>query len=266
MLGRNSRVRTWLFCALSSRVAVYDVSMESGLTAIERIRAMMPVRVGARTPGLFGAAIAACLLVHDASAEDRRPAVASAQTLRASELIANLEPDIAQDLFKQGWALVDTPGPEDGHFDGFEALVIFELPPDQVMGLLSQTTRQREFRPDLSSIDTIEQNEDGSVEEHRMRVMFVKIVYRLHYHVSAENSLIQWKLKPAPPENSLDEIEGFWELHPMQVGRTLARFGSRVRIGKALPSFLENIVTRSKLPENIKNSRRWVNSNGSYRP
>ncbi len=235
--------------------------MHSGL-----VRAKEQVRARARTHALLGAAIAVCLLVDSAPAEDEEPEKAPARASRASELIANLEPDAADDLFKQGWALVDTPGPEDGHFDGFEALVIFDLPPDRVMDLLSQTTRQREFRPDVASIKTIRQTKDGSVDEHRMRIMFIKIVYRLRYKVSAENGLIQWKLEPEPPENGVEEIEGFWELHSMQLGRTLARFGTRVQVGNALPSFLEDMVTRSKLPGSIENTRKWVNSNGTYRP
>ena len=44
------------------------------------------------------------------------------------------------------------------------------------------------------------------------------------------------------------------------------RFGSRIDVGPALPAFLQDMATRSKLPEAMQNVRRWVDSGGTWRP
>ena len=58
----------------------------------------------------------------------------------------------------------------------------------------------------------------------------------------------------------------FWELYELDEKRTLARFGTALEVGPALPTFLQDMVTRSKLPASIEHCRKWVNSDGTYRP
>jgi hypothetical protein len=150
-------------------------------------------------------------------------------------------------------------------FRGVQALVLFEKPPERVYRLLSQTARQQEYRPDLLGIDTLERLPDGSVDEHRMRILFRNVVYRLRYRLDPAAQRITWSLA-RNYEHDLREIEGFWQLHPLGEGETLARFGTRVDIGPAFPTFLQEFVNRRNLPQVIERTRRWVDSDGTDRP
>ena len=98
-----------------------------------------------------------------------------------------------------------------------------------------------------------------------MRIMFFDLTYRIRYQIDFDIGLISWKLDP-DFENSLQALEGFWELYQLDDQRTLARFGTALEAAPALPAFLQDMVTRSKLPNSIEHCRKWVNSDGTYRP
>ena len=52
----------------------------------------------------------------------------------------------------------------------------------------------------------------------------------------------------------------------MEDGRTLGRSGTSVDVGSAVPAFLQDWLTRKKLPQTMERVRLWVDSGGTYRP
>lgn len=215
-------------------------------------------------PLALTSAVLASLLPIGAQAKERAD-LAVAETTRGTALLASMPTGASKRLFDRGWTLVDRAEREDGHFDGIQAFVLFERPKLRVLRLLSQTARQKEYNPDVNSVETIEYRGDGPLDEYRMRIMFVKVVYRIRYHIDFDAGRISWELDP-DFENDVEALEGFWELHELDDGRTLGRFGTTVKVGPALPSFVQDMVTRSKLPSSIERTRKWVNSDGTYRP
>jgi hypothetical protein len=146
-----------------------------------------------------------------------------------------------------------------------EALVLFQKPRDETLKLLIQTARQPEFRPELAKVIEIERTPEGTVEEQRMKIMFVSVVYRLRYRVDAPAWRIEWRLDDRF-DNALSEVQGFWELHELDAGNTLARFGTVVDVGPALPGPLQDWATRKNVPQTLDRTRRWVDSDGRWRP
>ncbi len=145
------------------------------------------------------------------------------------------------------------------------ALVLFDRPRDRVMRLLTQTGRQREFRTDLRELETVQFFEDGSLDEHLIRIMLVSMAYRLRYHFDFPRCRITWRLDPSY-ENPVERIEGYWVLHALGRGQTVGRFGTRVDVGASVPRYLQDYATRQKVPELVERVRRWVNSDGRWRP
>jgi hypothetical protein len=143
--------------------------------------------------------------------------------------------------------------------------VVFDAPIETVYRLLSQSARQVEYRPELSSVEIVEVRSDGSVDEHHLRILFQGYVYRIAYQMDPKQRRIEWRLDERF-ENDLDRVVGFWELHPMQDGRTLGRSGTSVDVGTHVPGFVQDWITRKNLPTTMEHVRRWVNSGGTYRP
>lgn len=182
------------------------------------------------------------------------------------EVLQGLPAELSSRLLERKWLVLQEVDQNQAGLTGgyILAYVIFDRPRAEVYGLLSQTERQVEFRPELRAVERIRTLPDGEIDEHRIKIMLFKIVYRLRYHLDPSAGLIQWQLDPSF-DNDLDRAEGFWELHAMKDGRTLARFGTAVDVGAALPSSIQDMVTRSKVPKTIEACRRWVDSDGEAR-
>ena len=156
--------------------------------------------------------------------------------------------------------------PSDGLSKGqVEALVLFSQPPDKVWKMLLLRERQREYRPELTSIRVVERKERELIEEQHLTIAFLSVAYRLRNRFDPGTRILTWELDPSF-ESTLPHISGYWELHAFTGNRTLARFGTKVSVSSAVPSFLENAITRKNVPESLENTRRWVDSNGQWRP
>ena len=89
--------------------------------------------------------------------------------------------------------------------------------------------------------------------------------YWVRYRMDPARTAMRWGLEPGRA-NDLQRADGFWELYPLEGGRTLGRFGATVDVGSAVPRFFQGWVTRKNLPRTIDRARRWVDSGGSWRP
>jgi hypothetical protein len=194
---------------------------------------------------------------------------------QALELLAAYGPDVVQQLEREGVVIVEHPAPVQGEGsqqagrEGREgwvwALVLFEQPWKRSFSLLAQTDRQREFRKELGSVVSLERYPEGAVDEHRLKVLFVPIVYRLRFSIKYPEKHLEWELD-RDFDNGIDLLSGYWELYEYGEWRTLALFSTGVRVGKALPRWLQDSITRRSVPNSLQATRHWVDSDGSWRP
>jgi hypothetical protein len=147
--------------------------------------------------------------------------------------------------------------------DGYShAFVYFSQPRERVLELLSQTARQGEF---LShKIVSVYRSGNESIDEHRMYVLFTRLFYRVRNTWDPNQWTIMWHLDPEF-DNSLLMLRGYWYLHSYK-GGTLGVYGSKVDAGRIVPTSLQAVLTTKKLRRVIQHFRKWVDSNGSYRP
>jgi hypothetical protein len=143
--------------------------------------------------------------------------------------------------------------------------VLFSQPPEKVWELLLQRERQQEFRPELTALSVTERDANGLLEEQHLKIAFLTVSYRLRDRFDAANRTLSWELDPSF-ESMLEHVSGYFELHELAGGRTLARFGTKVSVSPAVPGFLQNGITRKNVPETLENTRQWVDSDGRWRP
>jgi hypothetical protein len=197
--------------------------------------------------------IAAALLV----STDSSTAPQTAETV-----LADYPPKIVQKLHKKNLALL--PNVQDGSIY-IGALVLFDQSIDKAHHLLSQTERQHEYLPELKRADIIRRDGSVVINEHHVRVMFIGLSYRIRTQSDFDSGRIWWVLDPTH-DNDLDVLEGYWELYKIDDSRTLGRFKTRVVLGPLIPRFIQNAATRRNVPRVVERARRWVNSEGAYRP
>jgi hypothetical protein len=186
--------------------------------------------------------------------------------LSAEQVLASEPPEIVERLMDQKLLVLEEVGA--GRESFIVAFVIFERSVEDVLGLLRQANRQIEYRPELDSVETIRKLEDGRIDEQRIRIMFTKFVYRLRYRdLTSSEGRLEWALDP-DFDNDMATFEGFWEFHPFEQdpNRTLARFGSNVDVGRAVPRFIQKRMSRKTVLTYLKNCRLWIDSDGEWRP
>lgn len=216
-----------------------------------RIARCLAVAAGA----LFVALEASGQTAAQAAVPRNRPA--SAQALLGSQ-----PEKVVEELMEERLVLMKSEGGDAGLV---EALVLFSVPPDQAWELLVQRERQSEYRPELTGIEVITREEGGLLEEQHLRIAFVSVSYRLQNRFEPEKHTLTFEIDPSY-ESMIQHVSGYWELHELEGGRTLARFGTRVNVSAAVPGFLQNGITRKNVPQSLENTRQWIDSGGRWRP
>src|SRR5215467_5554421 len=92
-----------------------------------------------------------------ASAAGGQPAVPGERPTSAQALLDAQPKGRLEELLRKHFVLLPSEGLPKGQV---EALVIFAQPPDKVWPLLLQRERQREYRPELTSVAVIERTPD----------------------------------------------------------------------------------------------------------
>jgi hypothetical protein len=180
----------------------------------------------------------------------------------AETILAGYPSETVQRLHEENLTLL--PSASDGSLY-IGALVVFDQPLELTQRLLAQSERQHEFLPELKRTDTIRWDGAAVINEHHVRVMFIRLRYRVRTEYDFDSGRIWWTLDPTH-DNDLDVLEGNWEFYEMDDSRTLGRFATRVVLGPAIPDFLQNAATRRNVPRVVERMRLWVNSEGTYRP
>jgi ribosome-associated toxin RatA of RatAB toxin-antitoxin module len=141
------------------------------------------------------------------------------------------------------------------------ALVLFEQDADAVFELLTQTHRQDEYLPLVQSAKTIERYGSGNLDQHELEVLFVDLIFRVRHRWDAKERKISWSLDPSY-DNDLRRMDGSWKIYPLEADRSIGEYASRVDIGRLLPDFVQQLLTRRDLPKALHAQRTWVNSGG----
>jgi hypothetical protein len=185
-----------------------------------------------------------------------RPGAAAARPSSAQAWLARAGPEVLATLERDKVAF-PAAGSLEPCTDLTPALVVFDQPLETVFALLLQTERQAEYLPQVSDLRAVSRTPGPHVDRHEVSILFKRIVYHVEQHWSRAERRIWWQLSPAH-DNDIRALEGFWELHPVDGGRTLGVYGSRVDVGPVLPQRMQARLTRNNVQEAIRALRAWV--------
>jgi hypothetical protein len=211
-------------------------------------------RLGLSPRALAGACLLAAVLA--AALAEAEPSAEALLAAAPSGLRSKLESE----------RVVVLDAASEPHLAGFVvALAIFSRPRRDVVELVSQSARQAEYRPELTSVAVISDGAQERVDEHHLSILFKDVAYRLRYRRDPETDRIEWALDPGF-DNDLERLDGFWEFYDLPGERTLGRFGSRVDVGPAFPDFVQQRLSRQTVIRTVENCRQWVDAHGEWRP
>ena len=143
------------------------------------------------------------------------------------------------------------------------AYLIFSQPITTVWKLMLHPEKEATFLPDLNSSKLLWRKGNKVEVEFTVKIMFVKVVYRVIHTYYPEKYYFNWTLDPNY-DNDLKYFYGEWQLYPLPNGKTLAKYMAIVHASPLVPGFIERKLAKSNIPKNMKAFQKWINSNGKY--
>jgi len=146
-----------------------------------------------------------------------------------------------------------------------QSALIFQKPIEEVHGLLTRTERQEEYLPHLDRAVLVKREGNRDIIEFLLHFSFIDIRYQVkHYYGEPGEYRMSWALNP-DFKNEIAQLEGYWKFYRLDNTRTLARYGTLVRVGRLVPKFIEDALSRKDIPKSVGQLKKWVESGGTWR-
>lgn len=163
-----------------------------------------------------------------------------------------------QDLDKGKIVFSTTNSGEQAQSTLIEAAVVFDVTPQETWRLLSKTEDQIKYLKEIDELNIIKTEPTLNIQEFKLKIAFLTIVYRVIHRFDESNQYIYWGLDPSF-NNDLEDLRGFWRFYPYGQGKTLARYGSNVSI-KNIPDWIEAIFKKSGVKKSLLAVKKYVDS------
>lgn len=197
-----------------------------------------------------------------AAAEGKKGPPPNALTDKDPKAYEGLSDKQIAELKEKGLVILDKPETVQGK-QYISAAILFDQDIDTVYDLLTQGWRQEEYLKQLDRSILLKKWDGGDHLDMYVEVMGVEINYRVIGDRDKENYRSSWSLDP-DYDNDMKEMTGYWQFYWIDEGHTLARYGTRVEVGKWIPDFVQEFMTKQSLPESLSTQKKWVDSGGTY--
>ncbi len=144
------------------------------------------------------------------------------------------------------------------------AAMIFNQDIDTVWDLMMQTWRQEEFLPGCHGSKLVRKWEGGDLVDFQVRILGVKIDYRIQHFKVKSRYYFHWTLDPEY-DNDMKEVMGFYRYYWIDENHTLARYGTSVETKVLIPPKIQKLLLKQSLPEALGAAKKWVDSGGTYK-
>jgi carbon monoxide dehydrogenase subunit G len=204
---------------------------------------------------LLGAATVCCLALAPAAhgGEDRR---AKAPTFTKGE-IRKLEEG---EVVRRHETFEDAKGRSRGR--GLAAVLV-DAPPKAVWRHLTRPEEFDEFLPRLTESKVYEKEGRRLGVAYAVRVLLVTVRYHCLQTLEPERWSVHWTLDERK-ENGIAATTGFWRALPHGEGRSILVYAASASIGRAVPKFVEDFLTRRDLPGVVTAMKKRIESDGKY--
>lgn len=189
---------------------------------------------------------------------------ASKPTVKDKDAWKDLTPD-AVERVKNGEIVIVTVQSEleEGGKALIKTAMIVDQGIDETYKMLRKPERQCEYLACQMAI-LIERNDQRDIVEFWVKVFGWILKFRTLYSWDETNYKINWTLDKNF-DNSLVQQDGYWQLYSIDDNHTLIRYGSVVVLRKFIPMAIQEILVRRDLPKTMDATRKWLNSDGTYR-
>ena len=139
-----------------------------------------------------------------------------------------------------------------------KGLSLIDAPPEQVWRTLFEFENWPGFMP-LIRETLVTRRDSGRVwVRQRYRILFLNLEHTSIYELEPASCEVRWQLDRAS-HHDIAATQGRWQLLPVNQGvATLVVYRGAVDAGRAVPDFVQRMLTRRSLPRMLRQLRAQI--------
>lgn len=150
------------------------------------------------------------------------------------------------------------PGSGESLAGSATAAAIVPHTPAEVWSVLVDFEARPRFMPHLETVELLRSDGNRIWLRQEFDIAFTRVRMTLIQTLDPRRGEIAWLLDPAA-QNDIADTRGSWQIAPLEAGaRTLLVYRTRLETGRAVPAFVERILSRRSLPGAVEAVRREV--------
>lgn len=149
---------------------------------------------------------------------------------------------------------------------GIGAIVV-EKPAAAAFAVLGRYEDKAEYMPRLDKVTVHEKTPTAVRATMEIDASLTTVVYTGLFTLDPDALTISWTLDPATPaaEQGIDETEGQWQIISLSESRTLLVYWAFVDSGRAVPKFIQRMMSVRSIPDLLQNVKRRIESDGTWK-
>jgi len=144
------------------------------------------------------------------------------------------------------------------------ALILINLPPEQVWPHVKGYDKLPEFMPRMLTSEKYSENGDTIGVAQTLKIAWKKITYHVLQTTNDDKFEMAFHLDKSKT-NDIKETTGHWLLRPHGENKTIAMYAFSVDTGMAVPQFIENFLMNRDLPGVVEAMKKRAESGGTYK-
>lgn len=162
------------------------------------------------------------------------------------------------DRLKKGEVLIEDNVSKESKSGSVKMSFVVDAPTEKVWNLLINYDKWTAFMDDLEKIEIKESKETYAIVYVKAKApLGMDIHYTLKRNYEKSNYKITWSML----EGKAKEVEGSWQIFPINSNSCKLVYTNYVDIGYMVPVKVVNLLTRNKLPNLANNIRKFLKNN-----
>jgi carbon monoxide dehydrogenase subunit G len=131
---------------------------------------------------------------------------------------------------------------------------LVDASPDEVWRVITDFDSFGKFMPNVIYYKPVEWKDDRLIVDCKIKVVLLKLDYTLSYIIDDKTHTTYWFFVKGP----IKDAQGFFRVDPWDDKRVLVTYTTSINVGKAIPGFIEESLSKSTFPEIFKSVRKRV--------
>jgi hypothetical protein len=144
------------------------------------------------------------------------------------------------------------------------AYVIVKQPKQRVWELLQNPEKQYLYLPRLSETKIIQRDPTYLNAYFKTKIPLFSVESQIEHKWYPEVSRLCWGLDPNY-DNDLKQQDGYYNIYDLDGQTTLIEMGTLLEASALVPSFVQDYLTKTDLPEAMAAVKKYMDTNGAYR-